>query len=479
MAGHATQAVLERYANVLRGFGLTATDIRSVHGLPAGAPLNLQTLESADAFERTTSPIAVADLEANLRSVIADADLGIEAPRRYWNELPPMQLRPVVDHYGGAFAVPDETSDHAQPAIVDGTTIEIVDTDTETARRTTFEYPDTALDDDNYPALLATIETELLGDTHLHFVQLTNETDDWLFALVDERRLDALRERYGDRIQWGEGPLLAEHQPVAYDRDVQSDAAATADCPRELVPRSDADSSTAPILSRSTTAFENVTDDVDADQSGTFDHGRTTGPSVDDLVAADDPVAIVEDDDGTATASDGGTVVATDAEIDDLFATMDETTLDDANSKTPPEEAAETPSPGFETTEAPSPGIGKTETKPDRVDRVERLESTSFGVETADTEPLASGAAADLASEDGSHALDDAFAELGREAARLSADASTDADDDAVTSGDILDELAHENVGDDATTEDGFMWLDPEELTPVPGAVIDAASTEL
>lgn len=451
MESRATQDALERYANVLRGFGLSVAEIRALHGLPDGAPLNLETVQRTDAFEANDGPITTADLESHLRSVVADSGVGIEAPRQYWNELPTRQLRAVVEYYGGTFDVrePTAASSAGDPVISGSTTLAITDPDSATARTTAFEYPDTALGNDNYPALLATIEAELLAGTPLTFVTLRPTADEdasssgdgvddvWLAALVDERGLDSLRDRYGERIEWAGEPLLAEHQPAAYDVDVPRAAEAPDGCPPELVPDPEAEFFS--LASDSTASFDGVADEVDArpadaNEPSEFDHGGVEGPSVDELLAAEDPSTVV-DDAGPVAASDGGTVVMSDDDVDELFATVDETTLDE----------------------------------PAHADDGEP-EAASEG---------ADGGLADSTVDAETHALDAAFEDLNRTATAMSAGDRTGGDDDDVTSGDIIEELDHDNVGDDATVDDGFMWVDPEELTPVPGAVYDAAPTDI
>lgn len=83
-------------------------------------------------------------------------------------------------------------------------------------RRATVVYPETPLGTDNLPAVLYGITDVLLEGIDARFVLLSSGRDRWRAALVETDELTALRERYGDRIEAFDRPLLPEYDLEAY-----------------------------------------------------------------------------------------------------------------------------------------------------------------------------------------------------------------------------------------------------------------------
>jgi hypothetical protein len=197
-------------ADVLGGFGVSSAHVRE-HVADATSVDPREDLEAA--IQR-----ALADPEhptAFVRRTVAAAPRGVDSPARYWTTAPETQL-------GDVFAAIDWTFDvksaNGRSLSVDDTQpyrLRVEDADGRT-RSTAFSFPETPLGDDNYPALVHAINTELLYGLDCRFVQLSDGTDRWRFALVEADELDRLVDRFGERIAAFDRPLLAADQPPAY-----------------------------------------------------------------------------------------------------------------------------------------------------------------------------------------------------------------------------------------------------------------------
>jgi len=293
-------------ADVLGGFGVASDDLRErVDG--DGADLEAAIRDALAAPEHPT---------AFLARTIAGSPRGVDAPARFWTTAPETQL-------GDAFAAIDWMFDvrgaNGRSLSVDDAEpyrVRVEDADGRT-RSTTFSFPDTALGDDNYPALVHAVNEELLYGLPARFVQLSDGTDRWRFALVDAAELARLRERFGDRIAPFDRPLLAADGPAAY---VPDDGAATGDDGVPVPSWARADDE------RSWRGRRLTADAFDADAVGGLDHlDDDPGSTGDGPEAATDPdsaAGAIEfvGADGDADATDGTPVE--DESGDDLDATV-------------------------------------------------------------------------------------------------------------------------------------------------------------
>jgi hypothetical protein len=423
MAAQAVDPVGE-YVRLLGAFGLPPAELRAAHGADGdGSALRRAVRE--DVGERPAA------LYRRAHRLLARSSRGVDASRRYWNHAPVTQLDEVFAAYGCRFEVRDpETGAETVPTADEPVELAVREPEGGRGSRTRFSYPDTPLGDDNYPALVATVDEQLLDGTGLRFVALSDVTDRWRFVLVAERALARLRERHGERVEFADRPLLREHQPAAYTRSVDDlSADELARLPSALVPEPRGSlTGREPLADRTDASFERVAERHDRAPDATFDHGD--GPSAARLAAAQDPRAVVTDGGAGATTHPSGET--TDERVADLFADLDGVALSRAG-----DEAAADRAPD-----------GRVDVGPD------------------DYDPDAG----DDAPPEGD--LDEVFEHV--EAVAAETPAEPVAADDGVTSSDVLDAIGHENAASDPEVEDGFVWVDPEQLTPAPEAVYEA-----
>lgn len=308
-------------ADVLGGFGVTSDDVR-------------ERVDDDVADLETAIQRALADPEhptAFLVRTVAGSPRGVDAPARFWTTAPETQL-------GDAFAAIDWTFDvrgaNGRSLSVDDAEpyrLRVEDAQGR-ARSTEFSFPDTALGDDNYPALVHAVNEELLYGLSARFVQLSDGTDRWRFALVDTEELDRLRERFGERVAPFDRPVLAADQPAAYvpAADGRNDAASGA---------GDGDGVPVPSWARedderSWRGRRLTADAFDADAVGGLDHLDDGGSRESEAADATDPetaadaIEFVGGDPGSATGSESTTAgvdgpeptVVRDAESDESVA---------------------------------------------------------------------------------------------------------------------------------------------------------------
>ncbi|MEY7849361.1 hypothetical protein AB7C87_09195 [Natrarchaeobius sp. A-rgal3] len=178
--------------DVLGAFGVTSAEIKREGG--TDGPLE-EVL--ADALEDGRDRVAV------LRRMIARSDRGVSCSARYSQESLESELAGVFEAVGWSF-------DCATAVSRDRLSASVVDHNGR-RREATLEYPDSPLGTDNLPAILARIDETLLAGTGARFVLLSDGVDRWRAALVDGEEFEDLQERYGERIEAVDRPLLPEH----------------------------------------------------------------------------------------------------------------------------------------------------------------------------------------------------------------------------------------------------------------------------
>ncbi|GAB3682342.1 hypothetical protein GCM10028857_08010 [Salinarchaeum chitinilyticum] len=334
---------IEEYVAVLRGIGLTESAIVDAHGdreRPDG-PLDAYL---ADVLPGTED----AELNDALGDAIADSARGIDAPAEYWNHAPEVHLDELLAPYGCSVEIhPSKLAD----TLAEGKFVVRL-TDAEgTEFWTRFDYPDSELGSDNYPALLHHVEEQLLAPAGLRIVRLVAPRGRWRFAMMSIDQLSALENRYGERLRIFGAPLLAADQPSAfanehppvpgwYDatdaEEPASDAELSLDVPA-TESLDDLEPSDAELGFDAEESPESILESVEGDDAGS---GTTAAATGDDVEASDDQVQSVfgdlsdvsldpEDPDpepaggsgGGTLAIDGGATTATDADdpMDDLF----------------------------------------------------------------------------------------------------------------------------------------------------------------
>lgn len=149
-----------------------------------------------------------------LRDLLSHSALGIEANAKYWNDMPVQHMDETLGHHGCDVSITDSTGEPISVLLDESDmsmTITVTDTRRELDITTRFEYPDTELRTNNYPALVHTVNTDILAPLGLEYAQLSSEPTEWRFFLFDSDRLQFLRQTYGERIAlpWFREPLLA------------------------------------------------------------------------------------------------------------------------------------------------------------------------------------------------------------------------------------------------------------------------------
>ena len=209
-------------ADVLGGFGVSSDHVseRVADAADAADGDRVDDLETA--IQR-----ALADPEhptAFLRRTVSAAPRGVDSPARFWTTAPETQLGDVFAAIDWTFDVKNANGRSLSVADAQPYRLRVEDADGRT-RSCEFSFPDTPLGDDNYPALVHAINEELLYGLDCRFVQLSDGTDRWRFALVETDEYDRLVDRFGGRVTAFDRPLLAADQPAAYVPDGDATAA--------------------------------------------------------------------------------------------------------------------------------------------------------------------------------------------------------------------------------------------------------------
>lgn len=212
MTGRSARERLEEYVAVLRGVGLTESAVAALHGDDAWSGGDL-----VGALADELGPVGERELHAGLADALATSPRGVDAPQEYWNHAPEVHLVELLSPYGCSVSL--EPAKDADTLAEGALAVRLTDAAGRTYW-TRFEYPDSDLGTDNYPALVHHVEQHLLGGTGLRIVRLSAPAGRWRFALLTGAQLAALRDRYGERVTVFGEPLLAAEQPEAFDSQV-------------------------------------------------------------------------------------------------------------------------------------------------------------------------------------------------------------------------------------------------------------------
>ncbi len=308
------------YIDLLRDFGLPDADIRSLHAAESDAvaegPLQAFVKERLDESEPKV-------LARRLVDVLTQSRRGMNVTGSYWNYAPEVHLNEVFEPYGCSVTFRDATHGGGQSSF------EVVLEDASgTGHRMTFEYPETPLEDDNFPALLAAIERRLLSNTDLTFVLLRPIDRRWRVLMLDNARLDRLRAEYGDRIEFGGVPLLRDEQLDAFESGEATavkphvgETTAGTGRNRSTVDGRKRPDATDELLARTTGTAAAPTPRADADS----DPGAVFGGDPDDLAAQ----AGAEDNEHTLDE-----VEASDGDLKQVFGDLSEVSLEPISQET-------------------------------------------------------------------------------------------------------------------------------------------------
>ncbi|ELY85385.1 hypothetical protein [Natrinema altunense] len=275
-------------ADVLGAFGVTAADVR--RNAAGDGDLEAALADAlATGIDRTTV----------LRRTIARSDRGLACAARYSRADLHAELAAVFDAIGWSLE---------RSAARDGLALTASDPRGR-ARTATITYPETPLGSDNLPAVLRTINDAILAGTDARFVLLSSGVDRWRAALVERNELDALRDRYGPRIEAVDRPLLPEHGLAAYVPAAGDNVAAST----ETGPDTDSDEPWPPWAlergtRRSSGSTSNVGSLIDEAEPSERADANATGPSADRASDATADAAATADTERSTTAAPAGEI---------------------------------------------------------------------------------------------------------------------------------------------------------------------------
>jgi hypothetical protein len=121
-------------------------------------------------------------------------------------------LHTVFEPHGVAIEI-EPVAETSLVNVDEGDPIDVTLTDRHgNVRSTTHTYPGP----EALPELVGVVERELLADVDVTFLLLDPEERRWRFLLLSDRRVEALREQYGQRIEFGGRPVLADRRPIDF-----------------------------------------------------------------------------------------------------------------------------------------------------------------------------------------------------------------------------------------------------------------------
>ncbi|WP_435358170.1 hypothetical protein [Haloarchaeobius sp. DFWS5] len=211
----ATADLISHHITVLRRCGLSDEEICEVYGVTDPPDDAAVAALVGETFDDDVSPRTLYDRTHRALSV---SSRGIDTPRDYPDRVVPQQLDTVFGAYDFSMYFVDDTGEPIESGVDPRQPFRIALEDPNgNQRTTTFEYPDTPLGRNNYPALIAAVQENLLDGVPLTFRMLSGWADDrWRFVLFEEDRLDALETHYGEGIECFGEPLLHEQTPADF-----------------------------------------------------------------------------------------------------------------------------------------------------------------------------------------------------------------------------------------------------------------------
>lgn len=202
---------LRDYLVLLRRFGVSKGELARLHWSdplePPDVPAERIVAHEIDDKERTIDA-----LYPRLHRLLAESSIGMDlSPTAAASQYETALQGPFESHDVRIEIEP--VADPDLDGVHDGDPIDVVLTDRHgNSRSTTDAYPGP----DELPELVGVVEHELLDDVDVTFVRLDPEDDAVRVLLLSTLRLEALRETYGDRIAFGDRPLLAERHPTDF-----------------------------------------------------------------------------------------------------------------------------------------------------------------------------------------------------------------------------------------------------------------------
>ncbi|MFW5938168.1 MAG: hypothetical protein ACOCSN_04415 [Halanaeroarchaeum sp.] len=202
---------LRDYLVLLRRFGLSKGELARLHWSespdPPDVPAERIVAHEIDDEERTIDA-----LYPRLHRILVESSIGVDLSPTAAASQYETALQGAFDPYDVRIEI-EPVADPDLDSVHEGDPIDVLLTDRRgNSRSTTDAYPGP----DELPELVGVLERELLDDVDVTFVRLEPEDEAVRMLLLSTPRLDALRETYGDRVPFGDRPLLAERQPTDF-----------------------------------------------------------------------------------------------------------------------------------------------------------------------------------------------------------------------------------------------------------------------
>jgi len=320
MSPDATPDPYGEYAELLREIGIPDDEIRSLH---VGDGRDVADKPLLPFLEDRVESSDATDLARKLVEVLTQSRRGMSATGSYWNYAPEVHLNEVFEPYGCSVTFRDASHGDGQSSF------EVILEDASgTGHRTTFEYPETPLGDDNFPALLAAIERRLLSNTDLTFVLLTPIDRRWRVLMIENERLDHLRSEYGERLEFAGLPLLREDQLEAFER---GEVTAVKPQPGEATAETGRNRSTVDRRTRPDTADDSLARVTSVDDGPTPRPDSEGNPGAVFEGSPEDLAARAGED---AEQSERDAVQATDGELNQVFGDLSDVSLEPIEQET-------------------------------------------------------------------------------------------------------------------------------------------------
>ncbi|WP_435332578.1 hypothetical protein [Haloarchaeobius sp. TZWWS8] len=297
-----TENLLSHHITILRRCGLSDPEICEVYGVTDPPDDVTPEVVVQRSFDGDVTPRNLYD---QTHRVLATSSRGIDVPREYPDSAVPQQLDTVFGRFGFSIHFLDGSGDPIGPGADPVQPFRIALEDPNgNQRTTTFEYPESSLGSNNYPALIAAVQNDLLDGVPLTFAMLSNwEADRWRFVLFESDRLDALEKHYGTGIQCFGEPLLHDERPA----DLATAVGAGGDA---------AGASSASTSASNATASDSSRGDIGVD-------GSTEGWLGDGVADLSDVDLDGSDDDAVAAEAESSAKTEAETALDDIFESIE------------------------------------------------------------------------------------------------------------------------------------------------------------
>lgn len=139
-----------------------------------------------------------------IHGVLRGSDRGLVLERNYWNDDPEVFLDRLLTPHGFDVEFRDPGTANPYSTFLEDTDpvfdVSIQDTDTGLSVTTQFEYPDTEYGAENLPALIQTVNEEILSLFGWELVMLARRPGHWDFVLGRKAQVELLQDEFGAEV---------------------------------------------------------------------------------------------------------------------------------------------------------------------------------------------------------------------------------------------------------------------------------------